>query len=181
MADNEETETKEKRTVPGLERTFPGIIEHADKLLPLVFDKERNALKDPKLAIAALFGYVKSMAALTGEAEARIDARLTALEVRTEKLEQQIAAFESWRADVEKQSAEMAKSFEEMMTGDPVAKLKEALEARNAPAELPAPPTPLPTIIDAKELDTQSDVEAPSTVVPLKTNHDRVEKNGGAA
>lgn len=179
MADNEGTETKEKRTVPALVRTPRGVADHAAAVLEMQWDKERKAFKDPVTVMMALMSYAKLTPALLDEAVDAADVRSTALEVRVEKLEQQIAAFEMWRANIEKQSAEMAQGFEEMMRGGgpPLAKLQEMLEARNTelPPPLPPPP-PLPTIIDA----------ADDTVVPLKATRERErdgkqEKNGGAA
>lgn len=190
MADNEEpTETKEKRTVPAMVRTPRGVADHAAAVLEMQWDKERKAFKDPVTVMMALFTYAKLTPALLDEATAAANARARALEGRVEKLEATIVAFESWRDDVVKQSAEMAKEFEEMMSGgDPTAKLKEIVAARNTPPML-APPAPiLETVVDEPVRG-----EEPTTVVPLKagnkagtakkpsTQADSTAKNGGAA
>jgi hypothetical protein len=171
MADENQTDTKEKRTVPAMTRSARGVADHAAAVLEMQWDKERRAFKDPVTVMMALFTYTKLTAALLDEAEARLAARATAVEVRLEKLEQQFAAFESWRADAERQGAEMAKGFEELMAGgDPMSKLKEAIDAYHAPALAEAPPLP---------------VEAePAVVVPLKPEKavkKIEEKKGGAA
>jgi hypothetical protein len=171
MADENQTDTKEKRTVPAMTRSARGVADHAAAVLEMQWDKERRAFKDPVTAMMALFTYAKLTAALLDEAESRLAARATAVEVRLEKIEQQFAAFESWRADAERQGAEMAKGFEELMTGgDPMSKLKEAIAAYHEPAIAEAPPLP---------------VEAePAIVVPLKpekTVKKIEEKKGGAA
>ena len=163
MADENQTDSKEKRTVPAMTRSARGVADHAAAVLEMQWDKERRAFKDPVTAMMALFTYAKLAAALLDEAEARLAARATAVEVRLEKLEQQFAAFESWRADAERQGAEMAKGFEDLMAGgDPMSKLKEAIDAYHAPVS-----------------------EAPAAeVVPLKpekTVKKIEEKKGGAA
>ena len=171
MADNE-TETKEKHTVPAMVRTARGVADHAAAVQDMQWDKERKSFKDPFTVTLALFTYAKLTAALLDEAINKIEARETALEVRTEKLEAQIAAFESWRADAEKQGAEMAKGFEEMMSGvnDPIAKLREMIQPPVAP------------VLDMKtEPPTNGDT---STIVPLKSEKadkkQRGEKGGAA-
>ena len=172
MADNEATETtKEKRTVPAMVRTARGVADHAAAVQEMQWDKERKSFKDPLIVTLALITYAKLTAALLDEAINKIEARETALEVRTEKLEAQIAAFESWRADAEKQGAEMAKGFEEMMSGvnDPIAKLREMIQPPVAP------------VLDMKtETETNGDT---STVVPLKPEKSskKREEKGGAA
>lgn len=172
-----ETTTKEKRTVPALMRTARGVADHAAAVLEMQWDKERKSFKDPVTSMMALFTYAKLTAALLDEAEQKYNARSTAAEVRIEKLEAQIAAFEEWRTDVTKQSEEMARGMEEMMQGGPeavIAKLREKLDERNAPAELPPPP-PLPEIIDTSVVQLKQPEKAD------KKREKREEKNGGAA
>jgi hypothetical protein len=175
MADENQTDTKEKRTVPAMTRSARGVADHAAAVLEMQWDKERRAFKDPVTVMMALFTYTKLTAALLDEAESRLAARATAVEVRLEKLEQQFAAFESWRADAERQGAEMAKGFEDLMAGgDPMSKLKEAIAAYHEPAIAEAPPLP-------------TEAEPAAVVVPLKPekaekrDSKREEKKGGAA
>ncbi len=189
--DNEKSETpatKEKRTVPAMVRTARGVADHAAAVHEMQWDKERKSFKDPITVALALFAYAKLTAALLDEAEKRFDARSTAAEkrfdarstaaeIRTEKLEQQIAAFESWRVDIEKQSAEMAKGFEEMMGDVTPADLQKMIADRNHRVDVSAPPTVL------EMAPTNGD----TSVVPIKSEKaDKkpkapVEKNGGAA
>lgn len=187
MADNEtetETETKKKRTVPALERTARGVASHAAAVLEMQWDKERKSFKDPITASMALFTYAKLTAALLDETEARLTARATALEVRVEQLEQQLADFESWRADITKTAEAAQQQFAEMMSGgDPMAKLKEIVDSQSASSVLPpsAPP-----VVDTPVLDMVAPPIA-STVVPFKSEATEkkrekpAEKNGGAA
>lgn len=176
-----ETTTKEKRTVPALMRTARGVADHAAAVLEMQWDKERKSFKDPVTSMMALFTYAKLTAALLDEAEQKYNARSTAAEVRIEKLEAQIAAFEAWRTDVTKQSEEMARGMEEMMQGGPeavIAKLREKLDENNAPAVLPpplTPPAPLPEIIDTSVVQLKQPEKAD------KKREKREEKNGGAA
>jgi len=182
MADEKQTETKEKRTVPALVRTPRGVADHAAAVLEMQWDKERKSFKDPVTVMMALMSYAKLTPALLDESVSAANARATALEIRVEKLEQQITAFESWRQEVEAQSAEMARGFEAIMTSkDPMAALKEAIDTNNAPAV--APPVPPLPIID---VELQPSVEDGAAVVPIKpatekSNKKPVEKNGGAA
>ena len=167
MADNEGNDTKGKRTVPAMVRTARGVADHAAAVLEMQWDKERKSFKDPITVSLALFTYAKLTAALLDEAEARINSRDTALEVRIEKLETQIAAFEAWREDVAKQAAEAEQKFEEMLGNDQVTKLKELITAQ--PPVLEMKPAP----------EANGDT---STVLPLKpaAEKHRGEKGGAA-
>lgn len=187
MADEkkDETATKDKHTVPALTRTARGIADHAAAVLEMQWDKEKRAFKDPFTAMLALFTYAKLTPALLDELEKKLDARATAAEIRIEKLEQQIAAFESWRAEVMAQSDEAQKKLEELMAGgDPVAMLKQAMDTRSAPAvAAAAAPPPLPAIIDTP-IEQAASVADVVPLKPEKTDKKStkpVEKNGGAA
>lgn len=181
MAD--EADTKEKNTVPPLVRNAKGVAAHAAAVLEQQWDKERKVLRNPFVAALALFTYAKLTAALLDEAEDRFKQAHAALEVRTAKLEEQIAAFEVWRTEAQKQADEMFKGLDEMMGGaSPIERLEEMFRGS-------APPTPaVGSAAALPPAEPLTKAEAASTVVPLKPEkadkkreEKREEKKGGAA
>lgn len=179
MADKEETgtETKEKRTVPGLERSPRGIIEHSEKVWAMVFDREKGQLKDVMLGLSALFGYVRTLATLLIDTEARLEGKRVSdnasHDTRMTALEKRIEAFETQFATAEQQGVAMMKA---MMDGtSPLDVIKQLGDTKEEPRTVPGPGNVV-AVMDTQVTPLKPDKSKKRT----EENHNNDSKGGAA-